>query len=108
MQYPMQYLTNFVIFSKKEVKVVASINSPMQCMMKEICAQCLQKHINPTTKQESFVYSCNNQDQYADYVDFKFLNERLKQNNLQEKCTALWIDHCLHKQSLNRNTIKKL
>ncbi|RZB12280.1 glutamate synthase subunit beta [Ehrlichia minasensis] len=81
---------------KKEVKVIASINSLMQCMMKEICAQCLQKHIDPITKQESFVYSCNNQDQYANYVDFKFLNERLKQNTLQEKCTKQWVKHCLH------------
>ena len=89
----------FRTFFKKNVKVIASINSPMQCMMKEICAQCLQKHIDPITKQETFVYSCNNQDQYADYVDFKFLNERLKQNNLQEKSTALWIDYCIHKFS---------
>ncbi|AHC39119.1 FAD-dependent oxidoreductase [Ehrlichia muris] len=85
------------ILFKKEIKVIASINSPMQCMMKEICAQCLQKHIDPITKQESFVYSCNNQDQYANYVDFKFLDERLKQNSLQEKCTKQWIDYCLHK-----------
>ncbi|AHX09632.1 FAD-dependent oxidoreductase [Ehrlichia chaffeensis] len=84
-------------FFKKEIKVIASINSPMQCMMKEICAQCLQKHIDPITKQENFVYSCNNQDQYANYVDFNFLNERLKQNSLQEKCTKHWIDYCTHK-----------
>src|SRR6185437_5235278 len=28
---------------------IASINSPMQCMMKEVCAQCLQKHVDPAT-----------------------------------------------------------
>ncbi len=28
---------------------IASINSPMQCMMKEICAQCLQPHVDPAT-----------------------------------------------------------
>ncbi|MBC7930018.1 MAG: FAD-dependent oxidoreductase, partial [Rubrivivax sp.] len=26
---------------------VGSINSPMQCMMKEVCAQCLQRHVDP-------------------------------------------------------------
>src|SRR5260370_27674197 len=26
-------------------KAIGSINSPMQCMMKEICAQCLQQHL---------------------------------------------------------------
>ena len=28
-------------------KAIGSINSPMQCMMKEICAQCLQVHRDP-------------------------------------------------------------
>ena len=31
---------------------IASINSPMQCMMKEVCAQCLQKHVDPVTGPE--------------------------------------------------------
>src|SRR5262249_52684275 len=26
---------------------IGSINSPMQCMMKEVCAQCLQRHVDP-------------------------------------------------------------
>ena len=45
---------------------IGSINSPMQCMMKEICAQCLQKHIDPETGEETYVYSCFNQDQPLD------------------------------------------
>src|SRR5205814_822380 len=40
---------------------IASINSPMQCMMKEICAQCLCKHRDPATGKESFVFSCFDQ-----------------------------------------------
>ena len=28
---------------------IGSINSPMQCMMKEVCAQCLQPQIDPVT-----------------------------------------------------------
>ena len=70
---------------------IGSINSPMQCMMKEICAQCLQKHIDPETGVETFVYSCQNQDQLLDWVDFNHLNQRLGQNSLQEKVTRLWI-----------------
>ena len=30
---------------------IGSINSPMQCMMKEVCAQCLQKHVDPEDRQ---------------------------------------------------------
>jgi NAD(P)H-flavin reductase len=36
---------------------VASINSPMQCMMKEICAQCLQVHKDPATGAETVVFT---------------------------------------------------
>jgi len=74
---------------------IGSINSPMQCMMKEICAQCLQKQIDPATGLEKYVFTCFNQDQSLDEVSFPHLNERLKQNNVQEKLTAQWIDHCL-------------
>jgi NADPH-dependent glutamate synthase beta subunit-like oxidoreductase/NAD(P)H-flavin reductase len=74
---------------------IGSINSPMQCMMKEICAQCLQPHVDPATGKTSYVFSCFNQDQPLDSVDWKALDQRLKQNSVQEKLTAEWIDHCL-------------
>ena len=70
-----------------------SINSPMQCMMKEICAQCLQKHVDPDTGKESVVFSCFNQDQLLQTVDFTNLNTRLRQNSAAEKLTSLWLDH---------------
>ncbi|HEX3560020.1 MAG TPA: FAD-dependent oxidoreductase [Pyrinomonadaceae bacterium] len=74
---------------------VGSINSPMQCMMKEVCAQCLQRHVNPQTGEESFVFSCFNQDQLLDEVDFQNLNARLRANTVQEKLANLWLDHLL-------------
>jgi NADPH-dependent glutamate synthase beta subunit-like oxidoreductase/NAD(P)H-flavin reductase len=74
---------------------IGSINSPMQCMMKEVCAQCLQPQIDPVTGARSVVFSCFNQDQALDRVDFPALNERLRQNALAEKVTAQWIDRAL-------------
>ena len=74
---------------------IGSINSPMQCMMKEICAQCLQPHVDPQTGKTTYVFSCFNQDQPLDHVDFAALGRRLRQNSVQEKLTALWIDRCL-------------
>ena len=74
---------------------IASINSPMQCMMKEICAQCLQPHVHPATGERTAVFSCFCQDQDLDHVDFGALAQRLRQNSVQEKLTALWIDRCL-------------
>jgi NAD(P)H-flavin reductase len=70
---------------------IGSINSPMQCMMKEICGQCLQLQIDPETGVRRYVYSCMNQDQELDKVSFPFLHERLKQNSLQEKLTRQWL-----------------
>jgi NADPH-dependent glutamate synthase beta subunit-like oxidoreductase/NAD(P)H-flavin reductase len=79
---------------------IGSINSPMQCMMKEICAQCLQRWIDPATGQETVVFSCFNQDQPLDRVDWAMLNERLRQNAVQEKLTRAWIDRCLKRLAL--------
>ena len=76
-------------------RAIASINSPMQCMMKEICAQCLQPHHDPATGKLSYVFSCFNQDQPLDRVDFPGLAGRLTQNSVQEKLTGQWIARCL-------------
>jgi len=82
-------------YLKPDHIAIGSINSPMQCMMKEICAQCLQRHIDPETGERYYVYSCFNQDQKLDSVDFQHLNERLKQNNIHEKITAKWISRTI-------------
>ncbi len=80
---------------KPEHVGIASINSPMQCMMKEVCAQCLQKHVDPKTGKESIIFSCFNQDQDIDRVDFSNLAARLRQNTVQEKLSGMWFDHLL-------------
>jgi len=82
-------------FLKDSHVAIGSINSPMQCMMKEICAQCLQPHVDPATGKTTYVFSCFNQDQRLDEVDFAALAQRLAQNGVQEKLTALWIARCL-------------
>ena len=83
-------------YFRPDHRAIASINSPMQCMMKEICAQCLQRHRDPVTGTETVVFSCFNQDQEMDQVDFPTLHRRLTQNGAQEKLTKLWVDRCLH------------
>jgi NADPH-dependent glutamate synthase beta subunit-like oxidoreductase/NAD(P)H-flavin reductase len=87
-------------FLKPDHQAIGSINSPMQCMMKEICAQCLQMHKDPVTGKETVVFSCFNQDQPLDHVEFGSLRSRLSQNGTQEKLTKLWIDHCLRELGL--------
>ena len=78
---------------------IGSINSPMQCMLKEVCSQCLQRHVDADGK-ESIVFSCYNQDQLLDRVDFQFLQARLRQNSAAEKLTALWLDHLFERREV--------
>ncbi|MBX3298065.1 MAG: FAD-dependent oxidoreductase [Acidobacteria bacterium] len=89
-------------YLKEQHVAIGSINSPMQCMMKEVCAQCLQRHVNPHTGEEFFVFSCFNQDQHLDFVDFKNLNDRLKANSIQEKLTNLWLDRTFGKEEFKK------
>lgn len=68
---------------------VVGVNSPMQCMMKGICGQCVQKHVDPKTREEYFVFSCKNQDQNYETLDTPFLASRLSQNRTSEKLQTL-------------------
>ncbi|MEI6667314.1 MAG: pyridine nucleotide-disulfide oxidoreductase [Acidobacteriota bacterium] len=93
-------LTVLEPFLKDDHIAIASINSPMQCMMKEVCAQCLQRHVDPKTGQETIVFTCFNQDQLMDRVDFPNLQGRLRQNTVQEKLASLWLDKLLAEHPL--------
>lgn len=81
---------------------IASINSPMQCMMKAICAQCLQRHVDPKTGKEEFIFSCVNQDQLMDEVDFSNLSARLRNNSVLELISAQWLEHLFRKHNFKR------
>ncbi len=80
---------------KSKCKTIASVNAPMQCMMKGVCGQCLQRHKDPLTGQESMVLSCRTQDQPIEKIDYESLYGRLQQNSLQEKVNALWLRHAI-------------
>lgn len=75
---------------KSQSFAVASINSPMQCMMQGICGQCVQVQKHPKTGAEKVVFSCMNQDQNMEHVDFKCLHTRLSKNTVQEKINLAW------------------
>jgi NADPH-dependent glutamate synthase beta subunit-like oxidoreductase/NAD(P)H-flavin reductase len=79
---------------------IGSINSPMQCMMKQVCAQCLQRQVDPISGKETFVFSCFNQDQHLDHVDFGNLRARLRQNTVLEKLTNLWLSRLLNQERM--------
>ncbi len=78
-------------------KAIGNINSPMQCMMKKVCARCLQTHHDPETGKQSVVYSCCEQDQPLYLVDFNILRDRTGQDSVQAKLTGQWLARCLNK-----------
>jgi hypothetical protein len=80
---------------RADLTAIASVNAPMQCMLKEICAQCLQARRDPAGGPVRYVFACMAQDMPMDEVDFGFLDARLRQNALAEKLTRRWLPGCL-------------
>ena len=75
---------------KPGFNAIAAVNSPMQCMMKEVCAQCLCRHQDRdgTTR---FVFSCFDQHQPLAALDCDHLHARQRQNSVQEKLANAWL-----------------
>ena len=75
----------------------------MQCMMKEICAQCLQRHLDPETGEEKVVFSCFNQDQRLEMGwILTACTTGWARTACRRKLTALWIDRSLKQLHLRQ------
>ncbi len=83
---------------RDDVNILGSVGSPMQCMLKGVCAQCLQWQIDPETGERTrAVFSCAMQDQPLLWIDIDNLAARQAQNRLQEFLGSMWVDHVLAK-----------
>ncbi|HJD68030.1 MAG TPA: palindromic element RPE4 domain-containing protein [Rickettsia endosymbiont of Bembidion lapponicum] len=69
----------------ESAEIIVSVNSSMQCMMKGICGQCIQK----VEDERKYIFACSCQNQKAEIVNFESLKTRLRQNSLQEKMKKL-------------------
>ncbi len=82
---------------KDGVRATGTVGSPMQCMMKGVCGQCLQWQIDPATgKRTRAVFSCAQQDQPLSWIDLDNLGARQAQNRLSEYMTSLWANHVIN------------
>lgn len=82
---------------------IGSVYGPMQCMLKGVCAQCLQWQIDPVTKKRiKAVYACSWQQQPLGMIDMENLEERLKQNKVQEILNNLWLDYLFNTEQIQR------
>lgn len=51
---------------KRRHRAIGSIDSPMQCALKEMCGRCLQPHNDPWKRKVSLAFSCFEQDRPLD------------------------------------------
>ena len=73
---------------------VASVYGPMQCMLKGVCAQCLQWQVDPETGQRTkAVYACSWHHQPMDIVDLAHLDERTAHHRMQHTLTTQWLKY---------------
>jgi NADPH-dependent glutamate synthase beta subunit-like oxidoreductase/NAD(P)H-flavin reductase len=83
-----------------DVEFTGTVGSPMQCMMKGVCGQCLQWQIDPQSGERTrAVFSCSMQDQPLMWIDLDNLAARQSQTRLQEHLTAKWVDYVLTKDT---------
>jgi hypothetical protein len=88
--------TDFADMFRPDIEVIGTVGSPMQCMLKGVCAQCLQWQIDPDTgRRTKAVFSCAAQDQPLMWIDVDNLVARQSQNRVQEHLGNLWVDHVL-------------
>ncbi|MDH3693967.1 MAG: pyridine nucleotide-disulfide oxidoreductase, partial [Gammaproteobacteria bacterium] len=86
-------------YFKADVELTGTVGSPMQCMLKGVCAQCLQWQIDPETGERTrAVFSCSMQDQPLMWIDVDNLTARQGQNRLSEFLTNHWVDHVLENE----------
>jgi len=79
-------------YFRADLHVSATVGSPMQCMMKGVCAQCLQWQIDPNTgKRTKAVFTCAGQDQPLSSVDLDHLTARQTQNRLLDQVSSQWL-----------------
>lgn len=87
----------------KNPLIFGSVYSTMQCMLKGVCAQCLQWQIDPETgKRTKAVFACSWPEQPLELIDFDNIDERQIQNKLQEKISSLWVDYLFEQYAVQR------
>ena len=69
----------------------AATYGPMQCMLKGVCAQCLQWQIDPQTgRRTKAVYACSWQHQPMSLVDWDHAKSRQSWNPIVDQMNQLW------------------
>ncbi|WP_440997664.1 FAD-dependent oxidoreductase [Arhodomonas sp. SL1] len=77
-----------------------TVGAPMQCMLKGVCAQCLQWQVDPETGERTRpVFTCAGQDQPLSWIDIDNLSARQQQNRLTDRLASHWLDYVFERES---------
>ena len=102
-QFQLARATSLKEFLVKEPRISGSVFSTMQCMLKGVCAQCLQWQIDPETgARTKAVFACSWPDQPLEIIDFDNIDERQIQNKLQEYLSNTWVDYVFQNYKLEK------
>ncbi len=83
-------------FFNESTRCIASVYGPMQCMLKGVCAQCLQWQVDPITGERTkAVYACSWQHQPMGQIDVHHLEQRFNADKTQRQLNRLWTSHIL-------------
>lgn len=94
------YLKEYLV---KQPKVYGSVYGNMQCMLKGVCAQCLQWQIDPETGlRTKAVFACSWQDQPLHLIDIDHIDARQTQNYLLDRFNQLWLDYLFERHDVDR------
>mgnify|MGYP003578576919 CR=1 FL=1 len=87
----------------KRPPIYGSVYGNMQCMLKGVCAQCLQWQIDPDTgKRSKAVFACSWQDQPLELIDIDHIDARSAQNRVHEYLNHWWVDYLLKDNPIKR------
>ncbi len=76
---------------KNDTVYTAATYGPMQCMLKGVCAQCLQWQVDPLTgRRTKAVYACSWQHQPMDLVDWDHAKSRQSWHPIVDQVNQLW------------------
>lgn len=78
-------------YFNQATQFVAATYGPMQCMLKGVCAQCLQWQIDPATgRRTKAVYACSWQHQPMDLIDQAHAKSRQHWNPILKHINQVW------------------
>ena len=88
---------------RPEIAALGTVGTPMQCMLKGVCAQCLNWQIDPATGNRTrAVFACAMQEQPLFWIDLDNVSARAGQSALFDRLNALCLDYLFERGRVSR------